>query len=127
MSNLFSDAGAHAALDAVFPSSGTFLALFTAAPSNTGGGTEVSTSGTAYARQANSFAAAAARLKTSNATVTFPVATASFGTVTHWGIFSAATAGTMYAWGSFTSSQTVNTGNQLTVPSGDIDLTMAST
>ena len=127
MANFFSDAGAHAALDAVFTTSGTYLALFTAAPTNSGGGTEVSTSGTAYARQAISFSAAAARLKTSSATVTFPVATAGFGTVTHWGIFSAVTAGTMYAWGSFTSSQTVNTGNQLTVPSGDIDLSFAST
>lgn len=127
MSNLFSDAGANAALDAVFTTSGTFLALFTAAPTNSGGGTEVTTSGTAYARQAISFAASAARLKTSSATVTFPVATATYGTVTHWGIFSASTAGTMYAWGAFTSSQTVNTGNQLTVPSGDIDLSFAST
>lgn len=49
----------------------------------------------------------------SNATaVTFPAASGgSWGTVTHFGLFSASTAGTLYFWGALGTSKTVNDGD----------------
>ena len=82
---------------------GLFLALFTAAPSDAGGGTEVT--GGAYARvnlppsDANWAAPGASNGLTSNAvTITFPVPTANWGLVTHFGIFDAATGGNLLVW-----------------------------
>jgi len=63
-----------------------YVALYTAAPSDSGGGTEVSGSG--YSRQAVTFdAASSPGGTTSNAgVVSFTASGGSFGTVTHIGI-----------------------------------------
>lgn len=105
-----------------------YLALFTVTPTDNGGGTEVTTSGTAYVRQAIAFSAAVdngaspGSSTTQNGAVNFPVATANYGTVVAWGIFDASTAGNMICWGAWTTSQTVNTGNQFTAPTTNIVL-----
>jgi hypothetical protein len=104
---------------------GLYIALFTAAPSDSGGGTEVT--GGSYARvnlapSTTNWAATNAAGSTANPSagtsgttsnnvaITFATATASWGTVTHVGIFDASTAGNLLAWGALTSSQVVNTG-----------------
>jgi len=89
-----------------------YIALFTAAPSDTGGGTEVT--GGSYARVATSGAdwnAAAAGAIDNAAAITFPTATASWGTVTHFAIMDAATAGNYLAWGALTTSKAVGNGD----------------
>ena len=89
-----------------------YVALFTAAPSDAGGGTEVS--GGSYARVATSGAtwAAASGGSTSNAAaVTFPTATASWGTVTHYATFDAPTSGNMLRWAPLTASKTIGSGD----------------
>jgi hypothetical protein len=95
-----------------------YVALFTAAPSDTGGGTEVT--GGAYARVAVSRAAGtwaapadnAGAQQTSNvAAVTFPSPTANWGTVTHFAIFDAATTGNMLAWGPLGTSRNILNGD----------------
>jgi hypothetical protein len=112
-------------LDSVFRSgslsldaTNLWLGLFTATPSDTGGGTEVSTSGTAYARQAcnrtsgsSVWNAATGTLATTtnNTAITFPTATASWGTVTQFGIFDAVTAGNLLYWGDIPVSKTIGT------------------
>jgi hypothetical protein len=76
-----------------------YVALFTAAPSDAGGGTEVS--GGNYSRVATTGATwnAASGGTTSNAqVVTFPTASADWGTVTHYATFDAATSGNMLRW-----------------------------
>lgn len=100
------------------------VALFTAAPSDAGGGTEVS--GGAYARVATTGATwnAASAGSTSNAAaVTFPAATAAWGTVTHWGIFDAATAGNLLRWAAVTTSKTVASGDTASFAAGALVLT----
>lgn len=103
-----------------------YLALFTVTPTDNGGGTEVTTSGTAYVRQAIAFSAAVdnggspGSSATQNGAVNFPVATANYGTVVAWGIFDASSAGNLIAWGAWTTSQAVNTGNQFTVPTTNL-------
>ena len=74
-----------------------FVALFTAAPGEGGGGTEVATG--AYARQSVAFTAPTAGAGDNSADITFPVATADWGTITHWALFDASTAGNMIVYG----------------------------
>lgn len=108
---------------ATMPSHPTlYLALFTAAPSDAGGGTEVS--GGSYARVAvSSTLAAWAGTQSSasttsstgsggqtsnNSTLTFPAPTADWGVVTHMGIYDMPTAGNLLYWVALASSKTVN-------------------
>lgn len=102
-----------------------YLALFTAAPSDSGGGTEVSGSG--YARQSIAFAAATSGAGTTDNTglVSFTASGGNFGTITHVGIFDASTAGNLLWWGAMTASRTINDGDTLEFAVGAVDLTMA--
>lgn len=93
-----------------------FVGLFTAAPTDAGGGTEVT--GGSYARVAvsqadGSWAAPSGTpSQTSNsAAVTFPAPTASWGVITHFGIFDASSAGNLIAWQILAQSKTVNNGD----------------
>jgi hypothetical protein len=102
-----------------------YVALYTAAPSDSGGGTEVSTGG--YSRQAVTFAAATSPGGTTSNTgaVSFTASGANYGTVTHIGIFDNSTSGNLLWHGSLTTSKTVNDGDTLEFSIGNIDLTIA--
>ena len=100
-----------------------YLALFTAAPGETGGGTEVTTSGTAYVRKAVAFTTTG-NTTSNSAAVEYPTATASFGTVTHVGVFDAATSGNLMAYATLSSSKAIATGDVFRVPTGDLDITL---
>jgi hypothetical protein len=102
-----------------------YCGLFTANPSDTGGGTEVT--GGSYARVtiASSLAnwagtqAAASTVASSgtggttsnNGAITFPAPTANWGVVTGMGLFDATTAGNLLIWAALTTSKTVNNGD----------------
>lgn len=100
-----------------------FVGLFTAAPSDAGGGTEVS--GGSYARQAPTFAVPAGtpRAIASNADVTFPTASADWGTITHFGIFDAVSAGNLLYWAAVTVTKTVLNGDTAKILSGALTVT----
>ena len=102
-----------------------YVALYTAAPSDSGGGTEVSTGG--YARQSVSFDAASSPGGTTSNSgeVSFTASGADYGTVTHMGIFDASSGGNLLWHGALTASKTVADGDTLTFAVGNIDLTMA--
>lgn len=100
-----------------------YLALFTSNPADDASGTEVSTSGTAYARQAVTFTVSG-NTATTNAAVEYSTATASFGTVSHVAVYDASTAGNMIAYAALTSSKTIDTGDVFRVPSGDLSITL---
>lgn len=100
------DAGEIKALDAVSgvaPSASRWLALYTAAPGEATAGTEVANAA-AYARQPVTMAAAAAGATSNSATVTWPAATGSWGTVVAVGLVDSATqgAGNVLAVATFT-------------------------
>lgn len=102
-----------------------YIGLLTAAPSDTGGGTEVT--GGSYARVtyasslanwAGTQAAASTTASTgtggttsNNTAITFPAPTANWGTITHFGIYDASSAGNLLFWGALTASKTVNNGD----------------
>ncbi len=99
-----------------------YAALYTAAPSDSGGGTEVSGSG--YARTAITFGAAASGAIANSAAVEFPVASGgNWGTITHFGIFDASSGGNLLYWAALASSKVVNDGEQFKFAIGDIDVT----
>lgn len=96
----------------------TYVALFTTAPTNAGtGGTEVS--GGAYVRQtvtSSGWAAAsgASPTQTSNSSIiTFPTATANWGTVTAFALYDAATGGNLLYTAALASSQVVSSGSTM--------------
>lgn len=100
-----------------------YLALFTSNPAEDASGTEVSTSGTAYARQSATFTVSGDTASNS-AAIEFPTATASYGTVTHVGVFDASSAGNLIAYAALTTSKAIDTGDVFRVPSGDLDITL---
>lgn len=102
-----------------------YVALYTAAPSDSGGGTEVSTGG--YARQSVTFDAATSPGGTTSnsADVSFTAVGGDYGTVTHMGIFDASTGGNLLWHGVLSASKTVEDGDTITFSAGNIDLTMA--
>ena len=102
-----------------------YVALYTAAPSDSGGGTEVS--GNGYSRQAVAFDAASSPGGTTSNTgaVTFTASGGAWGTITHIGIFDASTSGNLLWHGAMTASKTVADGDTLEFSIGNIDLTIA--
>lgn len=110
------------------PPANVYVALYTTATADDGTGTEVT--GGAYARVAVSTtggwnAPAAAGLTDNIADITFPVATASWGTVTHASLMSASSAGNMWFHGALTASKAVGSGDTIKFVAGDLDVTLA--
>lgn len=98
-----------------------YVGLFTAAPGEAGGGTEVA--GNGYVREAVTFTVSG-NIASNNAAIEWPTATGSWGTITHVAIFDAATAGTMLAYAALAASKTITTGDVLRIPLGDLDVTL---
>ena len=102
-----------------------YLGLFTA---NTGLETNspsAEVSGGSYARQAVTFAAASGGTSATNATVTFPAATANWGTITHVAVMDASTSGNVLFWGAVTTSKTIESGDTFQVSSGNLTISLA--
>jgi hypothetical protein len=90
-----------------------WVALYTATPSDTGGGTECT--GGSYARVAvvnndTNWPAASGGSKSNGTQINFPTATASWGTVTSFAILDADTSGNFLYWGALTTPQEIVTG-----------------
>lgn len=105
-----------------------YIALFTSAPDDGGGGTEVISTSTGYARVAvtnntTNWPAAYAAVKSNGAKIQFPTATAAWGDITHFAIYSAATSGNMLLWGELTSPISPLTGNAPFFAAGSINVT----
>ena len=102
-----------------------FVGLLVLAPSDSGAGTEAA--GGAYARvavaagAANWSAAVGGNGTTSNVNaVNFPTPTASWGTVTHFAIYDAASAGNLLIWQALTVNKTINIGDTISFPAGSL-------
>lgn len=102
-----------------------YVGLFTAAPTDVGGGTEVS--GGSYTRVAVTSSLAnwsstqttggttastgTAGLISNNTFITFPTPTLNWGTITSFGIFDSLTGGNLLLYGNLTFAKTVNSGD----------------
>lgn len=115
-----------------------YVALFTTAPGETGGGVEVS--GGAYARVAitgslanwagtqgpgtTAVSSGTGGQTSNNGVITFPAPTANWGSVTHWALFDAATGGNMWLFGTLTQPKNINSGDAAPAfPAGALTIT----
>lgn len=104
-----------------------YVALFTAAPSDSGGGTEVS--GGSYARvavtnNATEWPAASGGAKSNANTISFPTPTAGWGTATHFALYDASTSGNLLAWSALDASKTINSGDTVRFSAGALTATL---
>ena len=116
----------HTFANTAFTTPGTvYLGLFTAAPSDTGGGTEVS--GGSYARISCAFSVSGSNptLCTNSSAAEFATATGTWGSVGWVAIFDASTSGNMLAWAALTASKTVSSGDVFRFDAGDLDITLS--
>jgi hypothetical protein len=126
-----------------------YVALFADSGSAASAALESGTSGTgstadwgyfeinnaSYARQSVTFAAAGASTTgtiSTNSTVSFPVASANYetagttgNTVTHIALMDDSTGGDVLFYGTLTTSKTVSSGDQFTVSSGNLSISLA--
>ena len=102
-----------------------YVALYTVAPTDTGGGTEVSGGG--YTRKTAAFTVSGTNpTQASNtAAIEYPTATANYGPVVAVGIFDASSSGNLMAYANLTSSKVVSTGDEFRFNAGDLDITLA--
>ena len=71
------------------------------------------------------FDAAVSGATDNTSNVDFPAATASWGTVSHYGLFDASTGGNLLIHGAFTASKAIGTGDVLRIAAGELDITAA--
>lgn len=100
-----------------------YLALYTTNPTDADSGTEAS--GGSYARQAVTFAAASNGSVANSGVITFPQATADWGTITHFGVLDALTTGNLLFFGALSSSTAVNNGSTFTVEASALTCSLA--
>lgn len=95
-----------------------YVGLYTSDPADDNSGTEVS--GGSYARQILSVTTASGGIVTSSADVTFPQATASWGTISHIGLLDAITSGNLLMHTALTTSKTIDSGDVLKISTGSL-------
>lgn len=96
-----------------------YVALYSAGPSDSGGGTELSGSG--YARQSVDFGTAGT---TSQGDVTFTASGGNWASATHMGIFDASTSGNLLWHKQLPVAKQIDDGDSIIFPAGDIDLAL---
>ena len=101
------------------PPSNVYVALFTTATDDSGGGTEAT--GGSYARQAASFEVAGTTLARQSGTdAPLDWANMPADTFTHLALYDAASAGNMLAHGELDASVTTGSGDPLSITAGDL-------
>lgn len=100
-----------------------YVSLHTADPTDAGTGTEVS--GGSYARQSATFGAPSNGVSTTTADITFPQATASWGTIGWIAIWDASTTGNMLYHTALDTSKSIDTGDIFKIASGSLTVTLA--
>lgn len=97
-----------------------YVGLFTVAPTDAGGGTEVT--GGSYARQAAAFTAAASGATSNSANIDFTNMPAA--TTVAIAVFDASTSGNMLVYGTLTTNKQTDAGDTLRIATGDLDISI---
>jgi hypothetical protein len=100
-----------------------YVSLYTSDPTDADSGTEVS--GGSYARTSAAFDAPSNGVTQNTSDVTFPTATASWGTVTHVAIHDASTAGNMLFHTPLDTNKTIDSGDIFKITAGNLTVTLA--
>jgi hypothetical protein len=101
--------------------SAVYVGLSTGSFNDDNSGTELS--GNNYSRKAVSFGAASSGTASNDAAVEFSAATGSWGVISHFGLFDAASSGNLLIHGALTASKTIESGDILKLAIGDMDIT----
>ena len=125
MSNFLENALINATLrNTTYTSPATvYISLWTSDPTDAGSGTEVS--GGSYARTAVTMGAPSNGVSLNSADVTFPTATASWGTVGWIGINDALTTGNLLYHTPLDTSKTIDSGDIFKISTGNLSVTLA--
>lgn len=116
------------------PPATLYVGLLTVAPTDGGAGTEVSGNnyarvavGSSLANWAGTQAAASTTASSgttgttsNNASIAFPTPSASWGSVTHFGIYSASTGGNLLIYGALATAKTINANDTVSFPAGSL-------
>jgi len=109
-----------------YPDVTIYVGLSTADPLDDASGLAEPT-GNGYARVATSASdwniASGGTIDNAN-TITFPEATGSWDTITHFALFDAATGGNMLAHGAVSQSRAINSGDTAKFDTGDLDVSL---
>ena len=102
-----------------------YASLHTASVADTGGGAEVSSTGTGYARlefarDGDMFPETADGTSENAELLQWAVATDDWGSLTSVGIWDASTGGNLLYWGDLAAPQTINTNNRFELPPGNV-------
>lgn len=110
------------------PPATLYFALYTAAPTDAGGGTEVT--GGSYARigvtnNSTNFPAASNQTKKNANLIDFGTASANWGTIVAVGVFDQLTGGNLLYWGPLTVNKTINAGDSFKIAANNATFTEA--
>ena len=100
-----------------------YVSLHTADPTDAGTGAELS--GGSYARVSVAFDAPSNGVTQNTSDLTFPTATASWGTVTHIGLHDASTGGNLLFHTPLDTSKAIDSGDIFKITSGNLTVTLA--
>jgi hypothetical protein len=100
-----------------------YVGLFTTDPTDAGTGTEVT--GGSYTRKAITFGAPSNGVSVNSVALEFDQATASWGTVTHFGILDASTSGNLLYHGALTTSKVIDNGDVFKFAISAVSVTLA--
>ena len=113
------------------PPANVYVALFTTNTNLESNGPDDEVSGGSYVRKEAFFTAGSAGATANNADVTFPEATAGWGTINSVAVVDSE-AGDTYGsnvnvlmWGDLTSAKTVDSGDTFKIKTGDLDIAIA--
>ena len=103
-----------------------FVGLFTAAPSDSGGGTEVTGSGYTRIATGTISGSGTATTFTNAAAIEFGAASGgNWGTIGWAAIFDASTGGNMLAWAPLTTAKAINDGDIFRIPASSLSITLS--
>lgn len=100
--------------------SAVYIGLSTGSFGDGNTGTELAGSG--YARVSATFNAAASGTADNASAIQFAAATGSWGSVSHFGVFDAASSGNLLIHGAFSAAKTIASGDILKIDAGDLDI-----
>lgn len=104
-----------------------YVALYTVAPTDAGGGTECT--GGSYARKSvtnndTNFPAASSGAKSNGTDIEFVEATGDWGTVVAFAIFDALSGGNMLCWADLSANKDIDSGDTAKFAAGELDITL---
>jgi hypothetical protein len=101
--------------------SALYVALYVGDPAS--GGTEVSTSGSGYVREAATFTVSGGTAS-NTASIEYPTATSSWGTIDHIAIYDASSGGNQLVTATLSSAKTIASGDVLRIPASNLSVTL---